>query len=156
MRNLSGAVCAAVLATAAWPALGSDLVTAGDVDRIAEIARGFGSATVETDPVGDPMIVGRMDGTQYGVLFYGCTDGSDCRDIQFFTRWTAGRPLDVAAINDWNAATRFAKAYLDAEGDPVLEFAVNLFGGVSETNLDDTFDWWRLLMDGFAADVLRE
>jgi hypothetical protein len=49
-------------------------------------------------------------------------------------------------VNRWNRDYRFGKAYVDAEGDVILEWDVNLWGGVSPANLDDTFDWWRTVL----------
>jgi hypothetical protein len=31
---------------------------------------------------------------------------------------------------------------------------VNLFGGVTRRNLDDTFDWWRVVLDEVRADLV--
>ena len=157
-RSLSAAACAAALSLAmpAAPAAGTELITAADVERIAEMAAGFGAAEVETAPTGEPLILAEIEETRYAILFYGCTEGADCSDIQLVARWTAPPELGLEDVNRWNAQTRFANAWLDPEGDPVLEFAVNLKGGVSAENLQDSFDWWRLLIAGFVVEVLSE
>jgi len=31
---------------------------------------------------------------------------------------------------------------------------VNLFGGVTRKNLDDTFDWWRVVLNGVKTDLV--
>lgn len=128
------------------------LIDAGDVDAIANIARGYGSATIQTDSVGDPQILGRINGVLYTVNFYGCTDGADCTTVQFQAGWKNPGELTLDDMNLWNQDKRFGKAYLDFENDPVIEWDVNLFGGVSAQNLDDTFDWWRIVLENFAAD----
>ena len=127
------------------PLSAQDLVTAGDPGKILEIARGFGSAELETDGNGDPVIRGRMDGTRYSVSFYGCKDGADCTTIQFWT-WLDAPSDPLGAVNTWNRDFRFGKAFIDADGDVIIEWDVNLWGGVSPRNLDDTFDWWRSVM----------
>ena len=48
------------------------------------------------------------------------------------------------------------KAYLDDVKDPVVEMDVNLFGGVSTRNLEDTIDWWQLVLADFKLNVLEE
>lgn len=131
------------------------LVDATRPDEILNIARGHGSAVLETDSGGDPKITGRIEGTAYTLLFYSCTDGKDCRDIQFNAAWAApGISLD--AINTWNKTRRYGKAFLDDESDPVLQFSVNLDHGVSRENLDDTFMWWSRVLAAFKTEVLKQ
>ena len=157
LRSPFPVACAAALALSLPPAVSaSDLVTAADVERIAEIARDFGEARVETAPGGEPLIIGNMEETGYAILFYGCVEGADCSDIQFVARWTAPETLGLEAFNRWNSDARFATAWRDPNGDAVLEFAVNLHGGVSEENLADSFDWWRLLIAAFVVEVLSD
>ncbi|PSL12259.1 putative sensory transduction regulator [Marinobacterium halophilum] len=124
------------------------LVTAADPEQIAQLVRGFGSAVVDQDEYGDPLITGRIEGTKYGIFFYNCTDGADCKDIQFAAAWS-DKAISRARINEWNRDMRFGKAYLDDEGDPNLEMAVNLRYGVSTDNFDDTIDWWRVVTADF-------
>jgi hypothetical protein len=142
IQQVQGPLLAASLALLATAATAQNLVTAEDPEKILEIARGFGSAELERDDDGAPVIRGRMEGRRYSVFFYGCTDGKDCSTIQFWTFAPApGNPLD--AVNVWNREYRFGKAYIDNVGDIVIEWDVNLWGGVTAKNLDDTFDWWR-------------
>lgn len=122
------------------------IVHGSDVQVIASIASGFGSASVETDMFGDPLITGRMDGLRYSVIFYGCTDGADCTSIQFRAQWSLEDPITLEQINAWNRDYRFGKAYLDDDGALTLEWDVNLDGGITHHNLDDNFDWWRVVM----------
>ncbi len=48
-----------------------------------------------------------------------------------------GQRLTLNRINEWNRATRFAKAYLDNDNDPVLESDYELTGGVTEQNIKE-------------------
>lgn len=132
------------------------LVDATDPEAIINLMRGFGSAVLETDDAGDPMIVARIDGTRFLVLFYGCQDGADCKSIQFRAAWETSGNVSLGKIDSWNADKRFGKAYLDDVKDPVVEMDVNLFGGVSTRNLEDTIDWWQLVLADFKLNVLEE
>ncbi|MBA4503681.1 YbjN domain-containing protein [Marinobacterium marinum] len=123
-------------------------VDATDPQQILELAKGFGSATLEEDDYGDPLITGRINGSKYGIYFYGCDDNRDCTDIQFSAAWS-GYDITLEQINDWNLNKRYGKAYLDDDGDPTVELIVNLKYGVSRDNLDDTIDWWKLTMTEF-------
>lgn len=128
------------------------LIDATDPAKILEIAKGFGSASLEKDDGGDPRITGRIDGNKYGISFWGCTDGKDCEDIQFNAGWS-----DTGAtqeqMNEWNRTKRFGKAFLDSDGDPNLEMGVNINHGVSTENMEDTFKWWSSLLEGFKASL---
>lgn len=145
----------AICALTALPAAAQGLLTASDVEEIANLARGYGAATVTTDTVGDPMITGRIDGMRYAVLFYGCTAGANCRDIVFAASWGPDTGATLEAINQWNAETRFGKAYLDDDQSPAIEMTVNLFGGVSPANLDDTIEWWAMVLKQFRDEVIE-
>jgi len=130
------------------------MIDATNPSRIYEIARGFGSAELDTDAQGDPRIVGRIDGTKYGIYFYGCRKGKDCDDIQFSAGWS-GAKVSLEEINRWNLQKRYGKAYLDRDGDPRLEMVVNIDYGVSVKNLEDSFNWWSKAMKGFKEEVLH-
>lgn len=132
-----------VLSPAAWA---QDLVDATNPEKILEIARGYGSAELEVDKDNDPLIVGRMNGFRYKVFFFGCDDGKDCKSIQFWT-FTKAPQNALEAVNKWNREYRFGRGYLDKEGDITIEMDVNLWGGVTPKNLDDSFDYWRLVME---------
>ena len=128
----------------------SSLITAPQVDAIMDVAKGYGSASLGKDDTGDPLISGRMDGIKYSIYFYGCTDGAQCRDIQFATGWD-NSGVSMSDVNAWNKGKRYGKAYIDDEGDPIVEMSVNLYGGVTRKNLDDTFDWWRTVIKEFES-----
>lgn len=145
-----------VLATAAaLPAAAQDLVTAADPDSVLEVAKGFGSAELDTDGQGDPLIRGRIEGRQYSVYFYGCENNANCTTLQFWTYIPKTETLTLDAVNEWNSNKRFSTAFIDKDGDVGITYDVNLYGGVSQTNLDDTFDWWRVIMQG-AQEVFAE
>ncbi|MCF6201978.1 MAG: YbjN domain-containing protein [Hydrogenimonas sp.] len=130
------------------------VIKATDTDSILNVAKGYGSATLKKDSSGDPLIVGRIDGTKYGILFYGCENGKNCDDIQFAASWS-GVKVTLQDINRWNKSKRYGKAYLDDDGDPRLEMPVNLDYGVTDENFDDTFDWWTKVLKEFKESVLK-
>ena len=70
-RRLAGVVLALSTVCAA-PAWAADLVDATKPQELYEIARGWGSATLETDQEGDPVIRGRIEGVAYTIDFYNC------------------------------------------------------------------------------------
>lgn len=136
-------------------AYADNIVSAADPDAILNIATGYGSATLKKDSSNDPFISGRIAGTKYGIIFYGCSNGKDCNHIQFAAGWS-GVEVSMDDINAWNRDKKFGKAYIDKDGDPRFEMAVNLDYGVTQRNLDDTFDWWTKILAGFEKEVLKQ
>lgn len=149
------AACLAYAPMTATVAQAGDLITADKPAEILNLARGFGSARMDTDSTGDPLIIGRIDGTKYGIYFYGCNDGRSCDDIQFTAAW-GDVDASMDDINTYNRKKRFGKGYIDHEGDPVLEMAVNIDYGVTIDNLEDTFDWWIKAVRSFKESVLHQ
>ena len=47
-------------------------------------------------------------------------------------------------MNEWNRAHRFSRAYVDGDGNPILETDIDFTGGVSEDNIKA---WVRLFRD---------
>lgn len=124
------------------------LVDASNPDTIVQMMRGFGSATLESDEYGDPLITGRIDGNKYGIYFYNCEDNKDCENVQFSAAW-AGYDVSMHQMNEWNKTQLYGTAYLDKDGDPSIDLTVNLKYGVSRENFDDTIDWWVLTIKEF-------
>ena len=47
----------------------------------------------------------------------------------------------------------FGRGYLDEQNDPILDYVINLDGGVTIRNLDDSFEWWRAIVAEFAEEL---
>lgn len=141
-----------VFTQASWA---ENLITAKNPGAILNVAKGYGSATLKKDSRNDPLIVGRIDNTRYSVIFQGCKANRDCKEITISAAW-GGVKVSMSEINAWNRDKKFGKAYLDNDGDPTLEMTINLKYGVSQENLDDTFDWWVKALDGFKKQVVDQ
>lgn len=132
---------------AATPALAqSQTIDARNPQQIAEIARGFGSAELDKDNNGDPRITARMNGVRYQVRFLGCKENKNCTHIIFRAGWNDVKAT-LEEVNKHNASKVFGVVYIDSDGDVNVDMPVNLAnGGVTRRNLDDSFDWWRLVL----------
>ena len=132
------------------------LITA-DPWQIIHLAREFGPAEVGRDTMQDPVIEGEIDGVPYRIDFYECYLGRACKAVLFRAGlrredWEKDR-FDGSLVAEWNRETVFGKAYLDEDGWPVLEMAVNLQGGVPDDNLRAVLDWWGFALGQFAEFV---
>ncbi len=146
-------VAALALTAPAMAQSATDLLDGSDPEAILSIAQGYGSAMLDVDGVGDPKISGRIDGQAYTVFFYGCEGGQNCSSLQFTTWFVGVRPA-AEEVSTWNDENRFGTMYLDGDGDLAVDLDVNLFGGVTRKNLDDTFDWWRVVLDEVRSEMV--
>jgi hypothetical protein len=133
------------------------LVDASDPQPISDIAWSYGTASWSRDALGDPRIAAEIGGIPYEIEFYGCREGRDCADLRFVTRVAIADPGDPNApasrqalvwkADRWNRERRFGKASLgEAPGEVVIEMNATLAGGVTRQNLDQLFDWWRVVL----------
>jgi hypothetical protein len=149
--QLRSAVLGGVIALgAACAAQAQPVIDGSQVDEILNLARGYGSAHLDTQVNGDPKISGKIEGVTYHVYFMNCTDNENCEDLNFYAGFLDNKQT-LDAINAWNRDKRFGKAYLDADLDAVVEFDVNLEHGVTRDNLDAAFSVWALVLKQFTA-----
>lgn len=141
------AMMAAILAAPA--ARAEEIIDATSPARVLAVVLGYGEAALTTDNLGDPLIEGRIGEKDYDLFFYDCDDGRRCKSLTFSAAWEGGDLTDEMMAG-WNREKRFGKAYLDEDGNATVEMSVNLHGGVTRVNLDDTIDWWRLVLGEFA------
>lgn len=131
------------------------MITGTDVDRTAEIASAYGPAERRYDDAEEsPWIRGEMDGLIYTITFLNCTDGTSCTSLQLRAWWESGGAHTIEQMNEWNRNRRFSAAYLDHNGNATIEFDVNLAGGVTAVNLDDTLQWWQVVLREFRNEVI--
>lgn len=141
---------AAFAAAAALPSQAQSWVDGSQVDEVATLARGYGTASAETSSNGAPMIVGEANGLSYRIFFQNCTDDADCRDIRFYSVFIGNKPT-LEMMNEWNRDKRWGKAYADSDLDAVIEWDVNLVHGVAPQNLDDSIRIWTTILDQYAT-----
>lgn len=107
-------------------------------------------ATLDKDDDGDPHISSRISETHFQIYFYGCEENVECNSIQFVAGYDLDSDFGLGLMNDWNKENRWTKAYLDDEGDPIMEMDVFLGGGgVSRENFEEWLDLWRRLVEDF-------
>ncbi|MBZ9849587.1 YbjN domain-containing protein [Mesorhizobium sp. CA14] len=141
--NLSAFVTglALVAAVSAARAEDAEILQSPEPAAILDIAKGFGSAKMDRDDNGDPMISGRVEGVKYVIYFYGCEDHENCKSLQFSTGYTD--PLTADQANAWNAKYRWVKAY-SGDGSN-FKMDVSFAGGITKANLEEQFSTWNAM-----------
>jgi hypothetical protein len=143
---LGGAI---VLGTA-FAAQAQTMIDGNSTDELLNIARGYGSATLEKQDSGDPKISGKIEGVTYQVYFMNCTENKDCEDLNFYAGFLDNKQT-LEVINAWNRDKRFGKAYLDTDLDAEIEIDLNLEHGSSRDNADAAFSLWSLILDQYTT-----
>jgi hypothetical protein len=146
---IAKSMIAALLLAGATPAVAQS-VTA-DPQKLAAVMQAAGyQAELGKDNTGDPMITSAAAGSKFVVLFYNCTNHTACSTIQFQTAWAMKVKPTLSAINDWNHGNRFARAYIDKEGDPGIMMDINLDkGGMSPALFRDNLEVWVTVLGNF-------
>jgi hypothetical protein len=66
-------------------------------------------------------------------------------NIQFYSYFKKQKKkMDLKKVNEWNATKRFSRAYLDQDGDAVIEWDVDLEGGTTAGALKESIRTYRV------------
>ena len=132
----------------------AQMIEASDAGKLATAMQGMGwQAKLGKDGEGDPLITSKISRTEYVVQFYGCTDHTKCGSVLFSASYNVKKKMTAQDANAWNMKKRFGSVTIDKDGDPRLTMSVNLFGGVSAKNFEDTVDYWRLAVTDFEKQI---
>lgn len=154
MRKISmagGWILAASALLAAAPAQ-AELVSSKNPQTIKAIVESQGwPATLVAKPGETPYIESTREGLKFLVLFMNCDDNKkNCTTLQFYMGFSDAKGTTLERLNEWNSEKRFARAYRDESGDPVLEMDVDVdFAGIPRENLKESFSTWAALMDAY-------
>jgi hypothetical protein len=131
-----------------------DMITGSRVGMIVKaLKRGGFEVEVTKDDKGAPKITSTDKDQPFSVHFYGCTDGFDCGYIQFLNGWNMKNGVTAITIENWNADEIWGQAFRDDEKDPWVALTVNLRGGVTAANFDDTVEWWARVLHDFERHI---
>ena len=144
-----GGILAATAAQAAPTILHNDGMTGAEVAKWLRDA-GY-KAELTTDNGGDPVIKSSAEGVSFSIYFYDCEAKPRCKAIQFSAGFDLKQPLTASKLNEWNRDNRYLKAYVDDEGDPHVEYDVNLNASRTKEGLDDDFSIWTSMISDFTT-----
>lgn len=136
----------------------AELINATNPETIKAVVESQGwPATMVAKPGDDPYIESNRNGLKFLVLFMNCEEGQRCKTLQYYMGFSDAKDVTLERLNQWNKEKRFARAYKDDAGDPVLEMDVDLdFAGIPRENVGETFNTWASLMDSFREYVFEK
>jgi hypothetical protein len=152
--KMIGWALAAAAAACATPAE-AQMVRAQDPGSVARALQDGGyRAEIGVDGVGDPKITTGVNGTTFQIYFYNCTDNRDCATVQFHSGYDLRNPVSLEHLNEWNRSQRFGRAFLDTDGDPILEMDLDLDdGGLSPLLFIDNIEFWASVLGKFEQHI---
>lgn len=156
MKNLFRLIIACLAMVAAAPALAKNVVA--DVDQIASVMKAAGHKLEIKTADGERYISSETGGYKYALLFFGCDDAKkNCKSVQFYVGFTLKTKPSLDAMNTYAREHRWGRIYLDKDGDPAMEFDVDLEqGGMSDALFLDNVAYWEAIVAAFAKFVFGE
>jgi hypothetical protein len=153
LRMAAGAAILAASPAAAEPLKGN-LTRAEPAGLQAVLLEEGFRAKLGVDSVGDLLITSATAGYDFEIMFYDCTDNADCRSIQFYIGLSDPDRATAEDMNVWNAGNRYARAYLDEEGDAILRMDVTMDGeGMGPQVFLKNLSLWNTLVSDFVGYV---
>lgn len=147
LRHILAFAAAAALALPAQ----AQTVTASDPSSVVQALEAAGLPARQTvDELGEPQIDSNVGDTNFSIFFFDCTNGRDCRSIQFHASYE--HPVPAASVFDiWNRDVRYGRAFVSERGHPTMEMDVNLDapGGISRALFRDSLDLFVVLVGMF-------
>lgn len=95
------------------------------------------------------------DGRDFAIDLHKCSGPHACEDVRLWKAWDLPEGTGLEAINEWNRANRFAKAWLAETGEAVLELDYDFAGGVFQDNFLSTLDIWANAIADFESRIGR-
>lgn len=130
------------------------MITGNDIQRVIQLAEAYGPVERNQDADGT-WLRGEMDGLVYTISFLNCDEQMvNCTSVQFRAWWESENRVTFEHVNSWNRDRRFGEAYLDSNNNATIEWDVNLAGGVTAVNFDDSIQWWQTVMTQFRDEVI--
>ena len=131
----------------ATPASAAEVIETISAQRVVELLGQAGFTGAEIDADQDVLV--NMQGYRVLILV-GSYQGKNL-SMKFAL---AGTQANHQTVNQFDLEKRFGRAYLDSDGDPVLESDLVLEGGVTEARVLDYFRTFNQLMVHFLRAIL--
>jgi len=153
MKTLT--VTAALLATVALAAPAhAQMVNPSDPSSVANAMQAIGyRAKMDTDAVGDPMILTTIDGSRASVMFYGCSNNENCKSLVLRAAFAMADGPSHENLGDWNRRNYVGRAYLDSDKDPVLDMALPARGSLPSDTFEHSVELFEMALNSFKNDI---
>lgn len=133
------------------PAAAKDLPAGGlTIEELSNWAHGIGlTPQIQTGANGAQTLLIVTDKSRWHIAMDDCKKNGRCGSLIFSIGLSTKGAFSAAQINAWNRSNRWARAYLDEENDPWLDYDVDLSPGGTYEGLNDQFTIWRDSLTNF-------
>ena len=91
-----------------------------------------------TSTTGSPYFAIKYHNITLKITFYDWSESLDGYvSLMFYAAWRAYGSVSITDVNQWNAAMRGGRAYLDGDQDPVVEQDYLIEGGITWQNIEN-------------------
>ena len=142
---------ALAFALVSGPAAARNIPAGGlTIDDVVQWLQGKGyQAEITTGSDGSRHVSSTTSGTKFGVYMFDCNGGTRCASMQFSAGFSTHGKFDTSQMNDWNRDKRWCRGYFDKDGDPWVEFDIDLSPGGTYEMLDDEFTTYQKMLGLF-------
>ena len=135
---LSLMVCWMISAVLALPIVAQPVYTAATETLIRQVLAEMEIAYAQSvDDNGDPIWRYTHNNILTTLVSYDPTIAGSYASLLFFAGWNTKGDFPLSVINEWNRTSRFGRAYVDDQGDPVVELDLLLAGGVTAQTIKE-------------------
>lgn len=154
-RLIRPALALLALACSAVPGAALAGNVEADIDQIGGVMLGAGYKLQVREADGQRFLSVELPGTRFSILPFGCDEaGKSCKSVQFFAAFAPDTKPTLEAMNAYARNHRWGRVYLDREGDPAIEFDLDLEqGGMSEELFLDNVAYWEAVTEAYAKFV---
>ncbi|WP_375457850.1 YbjN domain-containing protein [uncultured Enterovirga sp.] len=107
------------------------------VEQVAKLLQDSGYRAEIVQGTRNRYIRSGLSGRRIAIYMYDCKEEA-CGSFQFSAIFVKNPKYTLDFVNAWNKARRYAKAYLDNDGDLNFEWDIDLDGGVTNDFLKTT------------------
>jgi hypothetical protein len=104
---------------------------------------------------GSSYIQSGVNGGDFQLTFYGCTNDAGCDSFEFYSYFKKEPFFSSDMANEWNAKKRFLKVAIDSDGDLAEYLYVSALGKMTYENFKDYIDWYAS-MDAQLGAFIKE
>jgi hypothetical protein len=134
------------------PVPAGKLSTASPRSIVALMQKDGYRAKLVTDEGKRPYIESATAGATFYIHLQNCKETADCQDVMFRSSYDRDEdsPVKVEKINEFNRDNRWARAYLDKDSGPVIEYDV-LFTDqlIDEKMFREALEIWDSVLTDF-------
>ena len=143
MRTGLLALALASMTTPSVATAADRVIDVSSVKGVAALLQEAGyKAEIKKGDDGGSYIESGVNGSDFQLIFYGCTNDAGCDSFEFYSYFKKEPFFSSDMANEWNMKKRFLKVAVDSDGDLAEYLYVSALGNMTYENFKDYIDWY--------------